>query len=170
MEIKVKYLKSFLIVTTVVLLIVLVLSHVKKTFEKVDDYILEKVEVYIPSKKLVSYYQPLSIDIELYWVFSLNDKEKIKMADDIKNNKWAEMEQSHVTKLQALNYFGDENEYPRIIPTSAVNHTCYIYIYDFSKDRNITNNENSITSDCDNWGIFLYDVDEGYYYLIRQSM
>jgi len=166
MEIKIKFMKPFYIVVLIVIIISAIFT-IKKSFEEVDDFITETVEIYIPSKKIVSHKRDLSIDTFDYWVFSLGSKEKLELVNDININDWVVMESLHISKLEDLNYIGDEN----IIPSSVLYHTCYIYIYDFANDKNITNQENSITSDnCYNWCVFIYDSDEGYYYLIHQTM
>lgn len=167
MEIKIKYLKSILIVALIVIIIVSAMFAIKKSFEKVDDFIIETVEIYIPSKKIVSHKRTLSIDTFDYWVFSLGSKEKIELTNDINKNDWAIMKPLHISKLEDLNYIGDEN----IIPSTIRDHTCYIYIYDFANDRNITNQEKRITADnCYNWCVFIYDSDADYYYLIHETM
>lgn len=139
----------------------------KTAFGRVDSYITEQVDVYIPDGIADEFKQYLSIDIDGYWIFYLNKKEQNEMKKDIEIKNWRIMNDTDVMMVEDYTGFDSDND----ICKSINNHKCYIYIFDCDNEIELPNHKGYFFgNDCFHWLIFIYDTVSNYYYVIHQSM
>ncbi len=139
----------------------------KTAFGRVDSYITEQVDVYIPDGIADEFKQYLSIDIDGYWIFHLNKKEQNEIKKDIEIKNWRIMNDTDVIIVEDYTGFGSDNDACK----SINNHKCYIYIFDCDNEIELPNNKGYfLGNDCFHWLIFIYDTVSNYYYVIHQSM
>lgn len=140
----------------------------KTVFGKMDSYIIELVDIYIPGGASDEFNRELSIDIYDYWIFHLNNKEQDEIKKDIEMNNWRIMNDTDVMIVcDYTNFDVDNND----IYKSINNHKCYIYIFDCDNEIELPNNKGYfLGNDCSHWLIFIYDTVSNYYYVIHQSM
>ena len=163
--------KKKLITVVIVVLSIVMTSVLLNTisiiaFGKIDPYILTRTDVFVPTGyPLRFHYTVFSIDTFDYWVFKLDEAERVTIRKEYNDSesKWSVMNNYHIEQMEELKY------YDRIIQSSAKKHICYLCIYDIVNQTIITNEESGILNNCSNWVILLYDVDANRYYCIRES-
>ena len=162
-KIKFKFSKS--LNSVIVLIMVLsIFSHwFKLQFGMISEYISGLGIVYTPVTYASRFHQDLSIDTFEYWVFKLNDSEKMEISKDIEIGNWEKLNSNHIERLDSF------TRYYKILGFLYKKHDCYICIYDRNNDAIITNSENLIYLDTSSWIIFLYDTETGKYYCIHQT-
>ena len=155
------------IIACVVLSVALVISILcvgfRIAFGTVKEHITEQVEIYVPDGVANEFKQYLSIDIDEYWIFHLNKRERDEMKKDIEAHNWRVMSSADVSYVEqrAAHYENSK------IYKSINDHKCYIYIFDCDNKIELPNDSGN---DCYQWIIFVYDTETGYYYIIHQSM
>ncbi len=139
----------------------------KCAFGRVDSYITELVDIYIPNGIADEFKQYLSIDVDEYWIFELSTKEQNELLEDIEVKNWRVMDDTDILKLDYYTGFDSDNS----IRQSIDNHKCYIYIFDCDNEIELPNDKGYFFgNNCAHWLVFIYDTVSNYYYVIHQSM
>ena len=157
--------KAIIIVLAVVLSAAIITGavYIINMTENIDDYIIEKADVFVPAKKSVRHkYDAFRIDIFEYWEVSINEEERQTLDEEINDGKWVNINYDIINKFNELDY---QNTFDIDFNKSDY----YVCVYNYKTGENITDDIDLIPGQCSHWVALIFDANGNRYYCINES-